>query len=74
MTHNEGWTTPNHGVTHYGELGGYWATINGCDDALVELCKWFPGCGFSPIKEIFESLADAKSAGEAWANQQHKSA
>jgi len=67
---NETWSDPNHGVSHYGDHKKYWSTV--CDyGSFVELRKWFPGCGFSPIEETFDTLESAKKAGELWARQRY---
>lgn len=66
------WTKPHHGVTHYGEpIDGYWATVIDWEK-FAELSKWFPGCGFSPIHETYDTVSEAKAAGELWANQNGK--
>jgi len=65
------WTKPYFGVSHYGVSGPekHWLTViereSSCD-----LIKWFPGCAFSPIQEIFKNASDAKKAGVDWLSQQ----
>ena len=60
------WTKPYFGVSHLGEL---------CDRFRLTVCdygtfcllhKWYPGCGFSPIEEEFDTVAQAKGAGMWW--------
>jgi hypothetical protein len=61
------WTTPFHGVTHLGEYGTktHWVTV--CEyESFAELARWFPGCGFSPIKSDHDNAEQAKRAGERW--------
>ena len=60
------WTTPFHGVTHHGDHKKYWATIEDHGDGCVELKKWYPGCGFSPLHESHDSVDAAKHEGELW--------
>ncbi len=63
------WTDTYCQLSHYGKASdGYWASVQ-IADSFVELTKWFPGCGFNPIHEMFDTEVEAKSAGEAWTNQ-----
>lgn len=64
----ETWTEPNYGLSHIGNTDKYWATVMDYG-SFVELHKWFPGCGFSPLEETFKTLEAAKLAGEAWVQQ-----
>lgn len=70
MTKNH-WTKSYHGITHYGKFGSkqYSATVEVNGDFII-LRKRYPGCGFNPIEESFDSVDEAKEVGEAWVQSQ----
>ena len=60
------WTTPFHGVTHCGKLGDKrWATVSDFGSFAI-LSEWWRGCGFSPDIREFDTVEQAKEAGESW--------
>ena len=60
------WTTPFHGVTHCGKLGDErWAVVSD-QGGFVTLVKWWSGCDFLPGICEFDTVEQAKEAGEAW--------
>lgn len=67
------WSKGFYGVSHYGKASvkNYWSTINVYDDFVI-LLKWFPGCGFSPIEEMYQTIEDAKCFGEKWVNDNQR--
>lgn len=68
-TNHKSWTKPYCDVSHYGNISDkYWSTVTKWDSVFC-LTKWYPGCVFSPMEEDFNSLEEAKKAGEDWANQ-----
>lgn len=64
------WTKPCYGVSHYyRDMGDYrWATVREIREDWYETVYWSKDCGFSPEKETFNSLEEARVAGEWWAN------
>ncbi len=65
------WTTPYLGYQHLLEQptsNGRWATV---DDrgSYVELSGWYKGCGFSPYDATFDTIEEARAAGEKWVTQ-----
>lgn len=60
------WTKPFYGISHHGDHKKYWATIEDIGNDCVVLKKWYPGCGFNPLRELHDSVDAAKRAGEAW--------
>ena len=64
---NTEWSIPYHGLSHLGPRGGQLrASIQVLVNGSVILSKWWRGCGFSPLVEVFTSIDGAKAAGEAW--------
>jgi len=69
-TSQSNWTTPFHGVQHFGydtrhSTNGRWATVT--DRKLfAELDAWYAGCQFSPYEATFSTAEDARRAGERW--------
>lgn len=60
------WTKPYCDTTHLGTLGAVrWATVTDYG-SLAELTKWFQGCGLSPNGATYDTVEQAKAAGEAW--------
>lgn len=60
------WTRPYYGITHLESADRrYRATVSD-RRTFVTLSLWFPGCGFSPEQRTANSVAEAKSEGEAW--------
>lgn len=58
------WSKPYCGVSHLGEIADLrWATITQWD-SFVELTRWLKGS--RPIESTFDTLAEAKAAGEGW--------
>lgn len=65
-TQKSEWSTPFYGVSHLGKPGDKrWATVSD-RGSFTETQLWFAGCGFYPHEETFESMEEARSAGEAW--------
>lgn len=64
------WTKPYYGITYLGELADRrrCTVIENCK-GFVELHKWYEGCAFHPIEEIYESVELAKAEGERWINE-----
>lgn len=65
----EQWSPLQFGMQHFpaGPIAGerFRATATDFGTCAEVLC-WFPGCGFSPKSFMFESMAQAKAAGEAY--------
>jgi hypothetical protein len=64
------WTTPYYGVQHFGcERGksnsSHWLTVED-HGACATLFRWFPGCGFRPLRSRHDDAETARQAGEAW--------
>lgn len=66
------WTKPFHGVTHLGT--GKWRLTITDRGSFADLSQWYPGCGFSPLSTVHDSVADAKAIGEQWLAAQWVSA
>jgi hypothetical protein len=64
------WTTPYYGVQHFGgehskTNSSHWLTVEG-SESCATLLRWFPGCGFEPLRSRHNDAASARQAGEAW--------
>ena len=59
------WSAPYYGVSHSDKHNGYRCTVRAHTD-LVILAKWRPNCGFTTEEETWATVAQAKTAGEAW--------
>lgn len=64
------WTEPFHGVTHAPannpySLKTHWVTVEEFD-TFSRLSMHYPGCGFSPHQQHFNSAEEAKLAGERY--------
>ena len=58
------WSAPYLGVQH---LTGKTSRASVTDyGSFAELLRWFPGCGFSPIKSQHASASEAREAGAKW--------
>lgn len=62
------WSEIYCGITHYGSCDDYRRSSINIFNTKAQLVRWWRGCGFSPDTEWFDSLDEAKAAGEAWAN------
>lgn len=62
------WTKPYYGIQHLSPNGchnTWWATVEDHGSFTV-VALWFPGCGFSPNKETYPTIAEAQKRGEDW--------
>ena len=63
------WSKPYYGVSHLGQLADdRWATITDYS-SFVELTGWFRSCGTRPNEATFDTVEQAKAAGERWVSQ-----
>jgi hypothetical protein len=63
------WTRPFYGIQHTRQrINGRWATVTEWE-SCVELDGWYEGCGFNPYGARFDTLAEARAAGERWVLQ-----
>lgn len=60
------WTKPFYGVTHCGQLCDRYSLTVAAQGDRAELSMWTRGDGFSPLHMCFDSVDEAKRAGEAW--------
>ena len=59
------WTEPYFGIQHLRPFStrSTWFTVKDSGNS-AELLTWFPGCGFSPASETFDSAEDARAHAE----------
>jgi len=66
---NVRWSDPYYGLSHLGELEAGKRRVSVQDHGnFALLCKWWPGCGFSPTEMHHKTVTEAKRAGEHWLN------
>jgi hypothetical protein len=53
-------------ITHYGAVGSFRRSSITITGSTYTLSKWYKGCGFNPETVDYQSLEDAKKAGENW--------
>jgi len=70
MKSDDQWTKPYHGVSHFKKFSSdrRWATINDHGSFVTLVCWNYLGPTFSSPKTTFESIADAKKAGQSYVN------
>lgn len=60
------WSKPYYGISHLGAISDFRrATVDDRVDFVI-LSKWWKGCGFSPEKQVCNTVDEAKLIGEAW--------
>lgn len=61
------WSTPCCDTSHLGKfsLKTRWCTVVTWG-SFVELSRWFPGCGFNPMKSEHLTESEAKLKAEKW--------
>lgn len=64
--HAASWSEPNCGVTHLGQVGDLRRASIQEYGSFATLLKWFKGCGFNPLTQDFDTVDEAKRAGDAW--------
>lgn len=62
------WTEPYHGLSHYGSCDDHRRASVQQYNQKCQLSRWYRGCGFNPETKWFDSMEEAKKAGEAWAD------
>jgi hypothetical protein len=61
------WTSPCYGVTYFGSITDYrWVTVVETK-SFARLSKW--SGGFSHKQEDYDSVEEAKAAGEKWVRE-----
>lgn len=60
------WTKPYYGVTHCGALGDRRSATVSDYGSFAVLSEIWHGCGFSPNQRQFDTVEEAKEAGELW--------